>query len=143
MAASDPSPPDALRRTAAERVAEKALRNVAHQVGMRPAELQRFLSASEASAASRRQRREGAGQPPTARAALSALTLLVGDLPPARQLPGMERLALVLESHLRVGRRRPAWLVETRAEIRREAAARGVDLDAPLPPRAPDAPPAS
>ena len=110
---------DTLRRAVAGSVSATSLRQVARDVGMSPTGLRKFLLGTTPYSATRKKlerwyvRRGGA---PNIHSALSALEILVQDLPPSERLRAMEGILTVL-GHSMSGKV-PNWIEQLRSQLR-------------------------
>jgi len=110
---------DTLRRAVAGSVSATSLRQVAREVGMSPTGLRKFLSGASPYSATRRKLehwyvRHGRG--PDVHSALSALEVLVQDLPPADRIQAMEGILDVLVQS--VSGKLPNWIKHLRSQLR-------------------------
>ena len=110
---------DTLRRAVAGSVLATSLRQVARDVGMSPTGLRKFLSGTTPYSATRRKLehwyvRHGRG--PDLHSALSAIQVLVQDLPPAERIQAMEEILAVLGQSM--SGKVPNWIEQVRSQLR-------------------------
>lgn len=108
-------PVSRIREAVARSVERQSLREVARNVGMSPSGLRKFLDGAEPYSSTRHKLdrwyfAEGGGEI-TAKAAESALELLVQDLPPASRREALEQLIRVLiRIYADRDQAQPSWL---------------------------------
>ena len=97
------------------------MRHVAREVGMSPSGLQKFLAGSQPYSATRRKLERWyakSGGEPDHHSAISALEVLVYDLPPVERPRAMRQLIQGLEEvFAKAGHRRPGWVKELRVQL--------------------------
>ena len=109
---------DTLRQAASWSVAAASLRQVAREVGMSPSGLQKFLDGAGPYSATRKKLEHWyvrGGSAPDVHSVLTAIGVLVQDLPPAERIQAMDRALVALEQS-RPGKS-PGWVKHLRSRL--------------------------